>query len=429
MSSPATSPVSSSAASSSEQPSLVTLLPAPAPAPAPAPSARKGGARRPVATTGSRASRKPPVVATVTPEGVDGSLGAEQRPLIAHLPVSTSHMDFVPTGVTDGPVYDPAPPALPQPYDEHGEELSYLEGIPRGEGVGLPPPPPPSAEEPDAAAADGAAAAVEASVAATTNEVLAAPSDLESAVPASAPSDFDALLGPVASVPAEASGLKATTLALPPQYSERLMVQYQDSNRTQSLPERTALLCFWCCHGFDVRPCVIPSHITRDVWHVYGNFCSPNCAAAHLFRERLDAHVQWERFALLNRLYAPLTGSAPAVRCAPPREVLRAFGGSFDIREYRGVVAEGKLRIDVLTPPVVSIIQTMDTKPIDFYDQSLRNVFIAHDARQRLAGAGAQGLRLRRTKPIKDWENTLECVMRLGGGGSSSGPGVKAQHK
>jgi hypothetical protein len=119
---------------------------------------------------------------------------------------------------------------------------------------------------------------------------------------------------------------------------------------------------------------------------------------------------------MLNSLYSAdaeiKAGSSTGIRSAPKREVLRIFGGSMDIREFRAIIHEKKLRIDVLTPPMVSIIQTMDTKPIDFYDQSLRNVFVPTEAR-RLNAPGAQGLRLRRSKPIAGKESTLEFVMNI----------------
>jgi hypothetical protein len=205
--------------------------------------------------------------------------------------------------------------------------------------------------------------------------------------------------------------------ALLANYTERLMVAFADATgRDYRLPQRTDVLCFWCCHGFTTPPCVLPSHITRDVWHVYGNFCSPQCAAAHLFHERLDAHVQWERHALLNRLYPSATGEE--VRPAPDRAVLTAFGGAVSIDAYRALLQARRVRVDVLTPPMLSITQTMDTKPIDFYDRSLCNVFVNHDATQRMGAAGAggaQGLRLRRTKPVKEWESSLEAVMRIRG--------------
>ena len=150
---------------------------------------------------------------------------------------------------------------------------------------------------------------------------------------------------------------------------------------------------------------------------MYGNFCSAECATSYLFKERIDSHVQWERYALLNNLYADDAelppGSPSGIRPAPPREVLRMFGGSMDISEYRAVLHEKKLRVDVLTPPMVSIIQTMDTKPIDFYDQNLKNVFIRNDIQHKYNAPGAQGLRLRRSKPVKSKEATVEWAMQI----------------
>jgi hypothetical protein len=157
---------------------------------------------------------------------------------------------------------------------------------------------------------------------------------------------------------------------------------------------------------------------------MYGNFCSAECATSYLFKERIDSHVQWERYALLNSLYSEDAelppGSPSGIRPAPPREVLRMFGGSMDISEYRAILHEKKLRVDVLTPPMVSIIQTMDTKPIDFYDQNLKNVFIRNDIQHKYNAPGAQGLRLRRSKPVKSKEATVEWAMQIQQVGASS---------
>jgi hypothetical protein len=331
-----------------------TPVAAPAAVPAAAPAA-------PVKKT--RTKKTPPVVAVVSPAGITGSFLAEQRPLIAHIPVTTTQVSF--ESAPDIMQYDPIAPDVPKPYDEGTEGFSYLEGFSSGVGVG-------NDEETK-----------------ETNEELPPPVD--------------------------------TTVhksRLPNHYSEKLMVLFQDSNRTQALPTRTDVACFWCCHNFTTPPVAIPSHILDEVWYMYGNFCSPECAAAYLFREKkIDSHIQWERYALLNSLYgadAELpVGSPRGIRPAPPREVLRMFGGSMDISEYRATVHEKRLRIDVLTPPMVSIIQTMDTKPIDFYDQNLKNVFIRNDIQHKYHAPGAQGLRLRRTKPVKSREATVEWAMKI----------------
>jgi hypothetical protein len=96
------------------------------------------------------------------------------------------------------------------------------------------------------------------------------------------------------------------------------------------------------------------------------------------------------------------------------------FGGSMDIAEYRAILHEKKLRVDVLTPPMVSIIQTMDTKPVDFYDQNLKNVFIRNDIQHKYNAPGAQGLRLRRSKPVKSREATVEWAMQIQQVGAST---------
>jgi hypothetical protein len=66
-----------------------------------------------------------------------------------------------------------------------------------------------------------------------------------------------------------------------------------------------------------------------------------------------------------------------------------------------------------MSPPMISIIQTMDTKPIDFYDQNLKNIFIKNDISHKYNAPGAQGMRLRRSKPMKTKEASVEWAMRI----------------
>jgi hypothetical protein len=296
--------------------------------------------------------KTPPVVAIVTPAGITGSFFADQRPLIAHLPVCSAEVTFESSNLIKSV-------NSPSAYDST-TELSYLEGIPEGTCV--------------------------------SNNII--PAVTKPLVQYNEPK-----------------------CKLPSNYSEKLMVLFQDNNRYKRLPEKTETACFWCCHSFNTPPVAIPSHILDEVWYMYGNFCSPECATAYLFKERIDCHVQWERFALLNSIYSEdaevQAGSSCGIRPAPPREVLRMFGGSMDISEFRALVHEKRLRVDVLTPPMVSIIQIMDTKPIDFYDQNLKNVFIRNDIQHKYNAPGAQGLRLRRTKPIKSRESTVEWAMQI----------------
>ena len=298
----------------------------------------------------TKKSRKPPVVAAVTPDGIQGSLHvAEQRPLVAHLPIHKSDIDS--DLFCDVKVDADVPGLIPTPYDPADVFSNF------GNDVVL-------MKEPVATAATSTA---------TANPVHSRSS-------------------------------------LPLHYSEKLMIRFQDANRDQRLPDTTDVACFWDCHSFRGVPCAIPIAIEEGIWRVYGNFCSPECAAAHLFNERLDSNVQWERYALLNRLYA--ASSEAGVRLAPSRNIIRLFGGPLDVSDFRAINTEQRMRIDVMMPPMISIIQVMDTKPIDFYDSSMKNSFIPWEM-DRMNRPGAQGLRLRRTKPVAEKETTLEFCMGI----------------
>jgi hypothetical protein len=82
-----------------------------------------------------------------------------------------------------------------------------------------------------------------------------------------------------------------------------------------------------------------------------------------------------------------------------------------NIEQFRLTVRGQAVRIDIQMPPLVSILGTMDTKPIDFYDNSARTTSNGI-MNERISKAEA-GLRLRRTKPLKDKESTLDACMKI----------------
>jgi len=100
---------------------------------------------------------------------------------------------------------------------------------------------------------------------------------------------------------------------------------------------------------------------------------------------------------------------------APPRQVLKAFGGPYTYEQYRQTIREGKVRIDMEVPPMVSILGTLDTKPIDFYDSSLQNTFTSGFSLDRFKNWSEQGgaLRLKRSKPLKDKDSTLDACIQI----------------
>jgi hypothetical protein len=187
------------------------------------------------------------------------------------------------------------------------------------------------------------------------------------------------------------------------------LIQYKDTSEVKKIPQSSDVACYWCCHGFSNRPVVLPVRDTGDHLIVMGNFCSPECAMSYLFDIHQDSHTRWEQLSLLNRVYGEACGGK--VHPAPPRTILSHFGGMLSIQEYRQLIRSHKVRVDIHLPPMMSILATMDTKPIDFYDANItKNV--SETVKERLQKA-EEVLRLRRTKPLKAWESTLDACINL----------------
>lgn len=97
--------------------------------------------------------------------------------------------------------------------------------------------------------------------------------------------------------------------------------------------------CFWdTCH-FTNSPVYIPLHIINGTYHVYGNFCSPECAAAYLMNnDKLDSSTKFERFALLNQMYSSIYEYERPIKLAlNPHYTLDKFMGNLSIQEYRAL--------------------------------------------------------------------------------------------
>ena len=316
-------------------------------------------ASEPVVPKKSGRKKQFPVVAVITPEGIEGTLLPEtRRPLIVHLPIKSKDIYE-----TDNPIkYDPNPPCDAQPYDMHADnpfydDVEYIEETPVVSSV-VPMEDPPSVK-------------------------------IEHKVPP---------LQETETIPTDFYNLKST-----------LLVQYKDSSETKTIPETSDAACLWCCHTFTNRPVVLPIRDTSEYLVVSGNFCCPECACAYLFDIRQDSHTRWEQLSLLYRVYGEACRGK--IHPAPSKQVLQLFGGPLSIEDYRRLLHFHQIRIDIHLPPMVSILSTIDTKPIDFYDTSLTKA-VNETVKERLQKA-EDVLRLRRTKPLKAWESTLDACLNL----------------
>lgn len=184
---------------------------------------------------------------------------------------------------------------------------------------------------------------------------------------------------------------------------------YSREHGSVEVPEETDIACFWCAHQFEGRPVFIPYDEKKGTWHVYGNFCCPECALAYCLDEKEDTHIRWEKVSLMHRLYASVVGGR--IYPAPSRQLLKHFGGRLSIEDYRATVRRRSVRVDIHYPPMVSLLATLDTKPIDFYETTIAKSFVPLNT-ERVKKV-EEGLRLKRMKPLKDKESTLDACMNL----------------
>lgn len=106
------------------------------------------------------------------------------------------------------------------------------------------------------------------------------------------------------------------------------------ASKDKPWPTSTDVYCWWCCFPFETRPVPIATHYHKGTFKVCGNFCSFNCAKAYLLKSKRN---NINAVSLNVFMYKKMTGSDKytAIVPAPPREMLKIFGGPFTIEKFR----------------------------------------------------------------------------------------------
>jgi len=124
--------------------------------------------------------------------------------------------------------------------------------------------------------------------------------------------------------------------------------------------------CFWCTCEFDNPPVYIPKHFIKDSYHVYGCFCSPECAVAHLMEENIDSSAKFERYHLINNIYSKIYDYKKNIKPAPnPFYLLDKYYGNLTIQEYRSLLRNERLFL-VVDKPLTRILPELHEDNDDF---------------------------------------------------------------
>ena len=146
----------------------------------------------------------------------------------------------------------------------------------------------------------------------------------------------------------------------------QLKLSFHKSDICQNIRGTQRSACFWCTCEFDSPAIYIPKSVLKDMYNVYGCFCSPECGAAFLMNESIDTSTKFERYHLLNSLYGKIYKHEKSIKIAPnPYYLLNKFYGNLTIQEYRKLFQSDQM-IYVVNKPLTHILPELYEDNNDF---------------------------------------------------------------
>ena len=152
--------------------------------------------------------------------------------------------------------------------------------------------------------------------------------------------------------------------------------------------------CWWC--SYNSNPIVeLPEHYFNNMFYMTGKFCSYNCAMAYNI-DLNDENIS-KRNSLLYLHYKKTYNTEPNIIVAPSWKVLKEFGGSLDIDEFRSNFITHTTNYLYIKPPLISRISYIEkTLVVEDTEPIKTNEYV-----------------LKRTKPLNSTKYTLESTIGL----------------
>ena len=197
---------------------------------------------------------------------------------------------------------------------------------------------------------------------------------------------------------------------------KNIMFEFLDGNNRKDWVLHTNICCLWCCHAFDSIPCAIPEKYVKGKFYLFGCFCSFNCCAAYIFDQK--KYNMWDQYSLLNLLYRKMYNiTVIKIKLAPPRQVLKMFGGFMTIEEFRKNFLTN-ISYQLVIPPMISLIPKVEEniyEHINAYDTDNKNNQMNEKKNDfNITGTiidNGNNLKLKREKPKINTKMTLMSYM------------------
>lgn len=173
----------------------------------------------------------------------------------------------------------------------------------------------------------------------------------------------------------------------------------------QSVFNTSSMKCWWCKNHFNTPKIGLPNNYFKEKFICTGNFCSYNCALSY----NLDLNDEnvWKRKSLLLKLYEDTYKSYTKISPSPSWKVLKEYGGTITIDEYRDQLVLNNEEYIYLHPPLIYKLSQIDKKYKK--DNKLKAPI---DSIKKYSDTSEDYI-LKRSKPLKSSRYSLENTMGL----------------
>lgn len=161
--------------------------------------------------------------------------------------------------------------------------------------------------------------------------------------------------------------------------------------------------CWWCRNNFDTPAISLPEDYFLEKFICIGHFCSFNCAMS--YNLEINDQKTWKRKSLLSLLYQKTYSKFKEINPAPSWRVLKEYGGSLTIEEFRENFIINNMEYLYLHPPLITRFSSIEKT---YNKQNIQDVYI-----NQVSGFLKSEYTLKRTKPLKSSRYSLEDTMGL----------------
>ena len=173
-------------------------------------------------------------------------------------------------------------------------------------------------------------------------------------------------------------------------------------------------LCWWCCHTCIVEALHLPYKVDRKTkkYRTMGNFCSWACMSAFNM-EKHGLHAGSKINMLIASSHKKMTSVLKHPKPAPSRYVLKSFGGTLSIDEFRNL--EPHQHPILSLPNQLHIVQVVEQVKRTIFTSAAENTYAKKltDINNVEMTAPNDSLKLKRSRPLKRDQNNLENMMGL----------------